>query len=362
MDYFEGPEKLLEIWFEAPDATSVSSSLTPSPTPSPSSNSENGLLPRRGSKHPAEPSGLRALTREQLQKVLDAAKVTVLSSSHNEYLDAYVLSESSMFVAPYRFILKTCGRSTLLPSVPVLLDLARTVGLNKISDIFYSRKNFGQPEEQLFPHKNFGEEVSFLDDLFANGAAYALGRINGDHWYLYTLEDKTPIEAPDQTMEVLMSDLDPAKMAIFYKQNAEVSAKDVTKNSGIQDLFPSAIIDEHLFDPCGYSMNGLYGEYYFTIHVTPQNEFSYVSFETDVILHSYTELLEKVLAIFQPGRFTLTVFANKPAACRPSKAFDEGKLQGYKRKDKQLYQFEDYSLNFGHFLRADSIRKASTSE
>ena len=36
-----------------------------------------------------------------------------------------------------------------------------------------------------------------------DGAAYALGRINGDTWYLYTAcEPRLPAEDSDQTMEV----------------------------------------------------------------------------------------------------------------------------------------------------------------
>ena len=39
--------------------------------------------------------------------------------------------------------------------------------------------------------------------LPADGAAYALGRLNGDAWYLYTMENvKNPLQVADQTLEV----------------------------------------------------------------------------------------------------------------------------------------------------------------
>ena len=52
---------------------------------------------------------------------------------------------------------------------------------------------------------------------------------------------------------------------------------------GLRSLFPSSLIDDYLFEPCGYSMNGLdaSGGFY-TIHVTPEKEGSYASFETNI--------------------------------------------------------------------------------
>lgn len=47
-----------------------------------------------------------------------------------------------------------------------------------------------------------------------------------------------------------------------------------------------------------------------TIHITPQQEFSYVSFETNVPQSSYKELISKVLKTFQPEKFVLTMFTN----------------------------------------------------
>jgi S-adenosylmethionine decarboxylase len=48
-----------------------------------------------------------------------------------------------------------------------------------------------------------------------------------------------------------------------------------------------------------------------TIHITPEPEFSYVSFETNVACSSYREIINKVLDTFLPGKFTVTVFANQ---------------------------------------------------
>lgn len=53
------------------------------------------------------------------------------------------------------------------------------------------------------------------------------------------------------------------------------------------------------------------GDTYFTVHVTPQQECSYVSFETNLERDRYGPLITQVLQLFQPGRCTLTLFASK---------------------------------------------------
>ena len=66
----------------------------------------------------------------------------------NDYLDAYVLSESSLFIYPYMLVLKTCGTTTLLRCIQVLLAAAHGIGLS-MDWIGYSRKNFLFPDDQV---------------------------------------------------------------------------------------------------------------------------------------------------------------------------------------------------------------------
>lgn len=77
-----------------------------------------------------------------------------------------------------------------------------------------------------------------LDTLFPDGVAYCLGAVNKDCWYLYTLNplteeniDKTlPAPEPDQTLEILMTDLDPDVMAIFTREEC-LKASEATQVS-----------------------------------------------------------------------------------------------------------------------------------
>lgn len=101
-----------------------------------------------------------------------------------------------------------------------------------------------------------------------------------------------------------MTGLDPVIMRQFY-QKPDVSSAEVTRRAGISDLLEGVDLDAHQFEPLGYSLNGLREQEYYTIHVTPQPECSFVSFETNVFKASYAELVHKVISIFKPESFTV---------------------------------------------------------
>lgn len=46
-----------------------------------------------------------------------------------------------------------------------------------------------------------------------------------------------------------------------------------------------------------------------TIHITPERACSYVSFESNVPVASYDDVIARVLRAFRPNKFVLTVFA-----------------------------------------------------
>ncbi|KAK6152702.1 hypothetical protein DH2020_012341 [Rehmannia glutinosa] len=133
---FEGYEKRLEISFFEPTIFSDPASL-----------------------------GLRSLSKAQLDEILGPAECTIVSSLKNVEVDSYVLSESSLFVYHYKIILKTCGTTKLLLSIPPILKLADTLKLT-VSSVKYTRGSFIFPGAQPFPHRSFSEEVDVLDSHF----------------------------------------------------------------------------------------------------------------------------------------------------------------------------------------------------
>ncbi|XP_046406065.1 S-adenosylmethionine decarboxylase proenzyme isoform X1 [Ischnura elegans] len=342
VQYFEGVEKLLEVWFKKSDGDNKSCDL-------------------------------RNIPRQKWEGLLKIVRCEIISFVRNDHVDAYVLSESSMFVARRRFILKTCGNTTpLLCLKPLLLLVEQYAGYDEVEDVFYSRKNFKRPELQLAPHHSFEEEVALLDTFFNDGAAYCLGTINRDCWYLYTLnrihnnQNKLccgmpksideGLHEPDQTLEILMSDLDQRVMNVFTKEFSSTAAE-ATQKSGIDKLMPNMVIDDFLFEPCGYSMNGISKNgCYMTIHITPEPEFSYVSFESNVPQSSYKEVIARVLETFQPGKFVLTVFANKTsiAAGTPRELENTVSFGPWMRHEIQYCRFKNYDLTYAFYSKFPS--------
>lgn len=429
----------------------------------------------------AQPDGLKVVPAETWVGMLDMVNCKILSVLKSEAVDAYLLSESSMFVFPHKLILKTCGTTTLLLGLQRMLHIAALHAgfpfhnAGKVEDIrsaatpyrvFYSRKNFLFPDKQQGPHRSWKQEVKYLDDMFEGGSAYMVGKMNGDHWYLYITSPNqalTPPRTPesetngpeakipagiacvngavadynDETLEILMTDLDPENAKQFYLSHASAVASDklaaevqhardslgaldevdvfgngedmggdhekldatealtteghalgtvVSENCGLSDVYPTSVypdarVDAYLFGPCGFSANGVVppspavdsesgktnSGHYFTVHVTPEPECSFASFETNVPGgqngRTTAEIIENVVNIFQPGRFSVTLFETKGKSANPYGMGDDDSVKGllsqrlvdpvkgYRRIDRIVHDFEDYDLVFRFYER-----------
>jgi S-adenosylmethionine decarboxylase len=431
--------------------------------------------------------------------MLDLVHCKVLSVVESEQVDAYLLSESSMFVFPHKVVLKTCGTTTLLYGLARLLEIAAldagfphvTADLNAARPaaaapyrVFYSRKNFLFPGEQQGPHRSWTDEVRFLDKLFIGGSAYLIGKMNGEHWYLYITGPHTELTPPhspvdvdedhvtettflslpkkdnlgpgseeeeDETLEVLMTDLDEKNARQFYLEDAsavagghylkkarqarkdavnslgtiqdaghfspavrdddasfdvfgqasaegsDLSTSDdelnlpdalsteghtlgtvVSEVCGLSDLYPQskypdARVDAYLFNPCGFSANGVIpapankdgtrstSTHYFTVHVTPEPQCSYASFETNVPAsqsgRETAETIEQVVNIFKPGRFSVTLFETKPSedvvTNISKKNVRMDSIKGYRRMERIVQDLDGYELVFRYYERND---------
>ncbi|KAJ3237530.1 spermidine resistance protein [Chytriomyces hyalinus] len=518
---FEGPEKLLEIWFRrtngsaGPDgdnrsetpsslvdsihsasftgpAASHTTTATPSledDTASNSDNSESGSFGvdsfidapthpyNNGNAHANSGSsqwsykrtGLRTVPRPVWEEMLDIVKCKVLSVINNEHADAYLLSESSMFVYPNRIMLKTCGTTTLLNAIPRIFEIARDYcEMFDIEALFYSRKAFLFPERQIYPHGKWGDEVAYLEKLFPEDSydtsGYVVGKVNGDHWCLYTAtpcEEKSLNEDGDElssnssavtsseeddedevTLEIMMQELDPEVTKLFWRtedeqrdakelearemvegkldlsnivnlakqpqgingvhKNIRKAERRLLKDTGIEEIYPCSMVDDFLFDPCGYSLNGLLGPYYWTIHVTPEDICSYASFETTIPVRkfrsaatgvagstevvsskesapdgiakpafrqgsaseyeTYEDVIDQVLGCFKPGKFSVTLFSRNSHSKKHGREgrglIDAGNIPGFKRADRIVSSLGKWDLVFSHYTKAPGSKAA----
>lgn len=258
--------------------------------------------------------GLRSLSKVQLDEILKPAECTIVSSLSNDHVDSYVLSESSLFVYPYKIIIKTCGTTKLLCSVPAILKLAKNLSLS-VRSVRYTRGSFIFPRAQPFPHQNFSHEVAILDRYFlklgSNRKAYVMGGSDKTKkWHVYSASAQMNCHSlPVYTLEMCMTGLDRKKASVFYKTQA-TSAGLMTEHSGIRKILPQSQICDFEFEPCGYSMNSIERDAISTIHVTPEDGFSYASFEAagyNFETLNSNKLIERVLACFNPTEFSVSL-------------------------------------------------------
>ncbi|MFS7906113.1 putative adenosylmethionine decarboxylase [Helianthus anomalus] len=112
-----------------------------------------------------EGSSSPGFTKAQVDEILNPAECTIVSSLPNEHVDSYVLSEPSLFVFPYKIVIKTCVSTKLLLSISALLKLVESISLI-VQSTRYTRGCFIFPSAQSYPHRSFTEEVSVLDGHF----------------------------------------------------------------------------------------------------------------------------------------------------------------------------------------------------
>jgi S-adenosylmethionine decarboxylase len=262
---------------------------------------------------PQVPEGLRKITEEDWKILLQEINCTILSKIENQFCDAYILSESSLFVFASKVIIKTCGQITLLKCMSLLMEYGKRVSALE-TRVSFSRRNLLFPEEQLSPHTSFEEEVLYLKQHFPTGNAYVFGPHNCDHHYMFVYHnEKVALPSkPPHSIEVLMTGLDKNVMKQFCRDENFVSVEELAHRSRIRSLFKDTTkFDAHAFEPIGFSLNSLEDDCYSTLHITPQPKCSYVSFETnDVDFSASHELVANVISIFKPTTFTVLVVSD----------------------------------------------------
>lgn len=70
---------------------------------------------------------------------------------------------------------------------------------------------------------------------------------------------------------------------------------------GLDGFFPGFEVDHHSFTPYGYSLNAVYREFYYTVHISPEVSGGYLSFETNANLGDLRpRLVRHLQSLFRP--------------------------------------------------------------
>ncbi len=243
---------------------------------------------------------LRGFGDNYWEEVVKRCNATILSKIESNQLTAYLLSESSLFVWDDRFVMITCGRTVLLKSI---LSAIEKVGAENIESLIFQRKNEYDSRGQL---TSFSQDVDELKKLMP-GVALRFGYLDGHHNHLFHLDRPYHPIIGDTTSELLMYHIQGEAAEVLQCHNQDIDK--IRSLLKINELFSDFKLDDYLFSPCGYSLNGVKGDDYITIHITPEQGHSYVSFETSLSLDgNRADLLNKVVQLLKPTSFDLITY------------------------------------------------------
>lgn len=237
---------------------------------------------------------LRSLPADFWQQTLSLAGAEILSVISNQACDAYVLSESSLLVWERKLLLITCGNTRLVDAVCYLIE---QIGTEVISSLTYQRKSEFLSHLQT---SRFEDDVERLR-VQLPGSAYRVGHLDSHHHYLFCSEQ---LVSSDASACLLMYHIK-GEVAEYLRSDNQ-SSEEIRKRLQLERLLPEFEFDDHLFNPCGYSVNGLFKDKFLTIHITPQARSSYVSIETNLNFSLYPfNIFSELLKILNPSSWDI---------------------------------------------------------
>ncbi len=226
-------------------------------------------------------------------KVVAQCEAKILSKISNSQVRAFLLSESSLFIWANRLLILTCGDTQLINAVNYFL---KHIDSTSVKQITYQRKN------EYCSHL---QSTHMFDDLQLLPARYQhqgkllrFGELDTHHSYLYQLNSDST-EKPDyKTSQVLVYNIAPEISHRLVRGN--VDRYQIRELLQLDKIVADFVLDDFIFEPSGYSLNAIRGNDYFTIHLTPQENSSYVTFESNMDLVSF---IPTILNIFVPASF-----------------------------------------------------------
>ena len=267
--------------------------------------------------------------------IVNCSQAKILSSISNEYCKAFLLSESSLFVWQDRILILTCGETQLVKAVEYFIQ---HIGAQVIKHLTYQRKNeyFANAQPSCF-----GDDIKLINQLLP-GKAYRFGEMDSHHNYVFHLDNDFIADEDDITYQLLAYQI--SEQASQHLTQENLTSAEIREFLRLDRILPNFIIDDFVFSPYGYSLNAIYQQQYLTIHVTPQIDSSYISFESNIDL---LELAPTLIDILKPKSFDLmsfneNEFETKLGQYIPKKYVSKSKVS--KKLDN------GYLVNFANFI------------
>ena len=184
----------------------------------------------------------------------------ILSMISNNFYDIYLLSESILLVSEKLILIKTCG-------ITSPLQILSIIDSSLILNIIYSHPNFLNLDEQPILYQNPNNIISFIQKYLDIPLNYKkLLFLNSITYNLYSKHN-----------EIILWEFNWDDKFILLVRNA----------------LSNWSIDDYIFEPQGYSLNGCNQQEYITIHCTPNKECSYISieYEGDIKIEVFQEII-----------------------------------------------------------------------
>jgi len=301
--FFEGPEKKLELVFKAGSVD------------------------------------LFEQPREFWDNLVSLAQAKILSSLETKDCKSFLLSESSLFVWKDRVILITCGTTTLIKAAKHMLE---TFGKDSLEEVFYERKNEYQPSLQK---SSALQDMNDLKEVLG-GKVLRFGRQDDHHVYVYNKSFVTESAGKVNTLELLMYGLQGEFKNSFV--NKPESQNLVLKK--LKEILPGFELDTFFFEPEGFSFNALQGSRYATMHVTPQGSENYLSFEMDqVSTEESKETVQKLVELCKPISYDTIAFSAEEQSLEMSQ-------EPYSLKQVSKSSTDSgYKVSYSHFYDKKNI-------
>lgn len=241
---------------------------------------------------PGQPS-LRSRAVSFFEELVAVADGTVLRRTVTPQVDAYLLAESSLFVADAHLLMLTCGRTRVYRAAESLIG---ALGAEAFTSLSLTRLGERFPDEQLTALE---DDVRALSALLP-GHLVRLGTRGPHAGGAFVFETDRAREPGETRLRIVGNDLDAAVAARFTGADRSAQTKTLAPVLG---TFGDATLDPFDFAPSGFSLNAVRGHATWAVHVTPEPASSYVSV---VASHEDPALVLRTLEVFAPRTCLVT--------------------------------------------------------